>query len=63
MVTWFGNMKTMWKLILGSALTGMLVAVMGGAPVRECCQFVNSCEWSMKITPSQGQTSPSWRTT
>ncbi|MEO7861859.1 MAG: HAMP domain-containing protein, partial [Nitrospirales bacterium] len=30
MVTWFGNMKTMWKLILGFALTGVLVAVMGG---------------------------------
>ena len=30
MVTWFGNMKTIWKLILGFALTGMLVAVMGG---------------------------------
>ena len=30
MVTWFGNMKTMWKLILGFALTGMLVAAMGG---------------------------------
>ena len=30
MVTWFGNMKTMWKLILGFALTGMLVAMMGG---------------------------------
>ena len=30
MVTWFGNLKTMWKLILGFALTGVLVAVMGG---------------------------------
>ena len=30
MVMWFGNMKTMWKLILGFALTGMLVAAMGG---------------------------------
>jgi hypothetical protein len=30
MVTWFGNIKTMWKLILGFALTGVLVATMGG---------------------------------
>jgi methyl-accepting chemotaxis protein len=30
MVTWFGNMKTMWKLILGFALTGVLVVAMGG---------------------------------
>ncbi|TKB71139.1 MAG: HAMP domain-containing protein [Nitrospira sp.] len=30
MVTWFGNMKTMWKLILGFVLTGVLVAAMGG---------------------------------
>ncbi|THJ12731.1 MAG: HAMP domain-containing protein, partial [Nitrospira sp. CG24C] len=30
MVTWFGNLKTMWKLILGFALTGVFVAVMGG---------------------------------
>ena len=30
MVTWFGNIKTMWKLILGFALTGVLVAAMGG---------------------------------
>ncbi|MEK7351262.1 MAG: HAMP domain-containing protein, partial [Nitrospirota bacterium] len=30
MVTWFGNMKTVWKLILGFALTGVLFAAMGG---------------------------------
>ena len=30
MVTWFGNLKTMWKLILGFALTGVFVAAMGG---------------------------------
>ncbi|MEK7351723.1 MAG: methyl-accepting chemotaxis protein [Nitrospirota bacterium] len=30
MMTWFGNMKTMWKLILGFALTGVLVIIMGG---------------------------------
>jgi hypothetical protein len=30
MLTWFGNVKTMWKLIMGFALTGVLVAAMGG---------------------------------
>ena len=30
MATWFGNLKTMWKMILGFVLTGVLVAAMGG---------------------------------
>jgi methyl-accepting chemotaxis protein len=30
MVTWFENLKTMWKLMLGFALTGVFVALMGG---------------------------------
>ena len=29
MVTWFGNLKTMWKLMLGFALMGMIMCVMG----------------------------------
>lgn len=30
MVVWFGNLKTMWKLMLGFALTSMLATVIGG---------------------------------
>ena len=30
MLTWFGNIKTMWKLMLGFALVGVIMAVMGG---------------------------------
>ena len=29
MVTWFGNMKTMWKLMLGFALMGAIMCVLG----------------------------------
>jgi methyl-accepting chemotaxis protein len=30
MMTWFGNIKMMWKLMLGFALVGVFVALMGG---------------------------------
>ena len=29
MVTWFGNLKTMWKLMLGFALMGVIMSAMG----------------------------------
>jgi methyl-accepting chemotaxis protein len=30
MLTWFGNIKTMWKLMLGFALMGAIMCVLGG---------------------------------
>ncbi len=30
MATWFGNLKTMWKLMLGFALMGVIMCVLGG---------------------------------
>ena len=30
MLIWFGNIKTMWKLMLGFAMVGLIMAVMGG---------------------------------
>ena len=29
MVTWFGNMKTMWKLMLGFAVMGVIMCILG----------------------------------
>src|SRR6185295_19560139 len=46
MVTWFGNMKTMWKLMLGFALMSVIVCALGGiaaqglSAVRESLRVV-----------------------
>ena len=34
MLTWFGNMKTMWKLMLGFALMGAIMCALGGAAAQ-----------------------------
>ena len=34
MVTWFGNIKTMWKLMLGFALMGVIMCVLGGVSAQ-----------------------------
>ena len=58
MVTWFGNMKTMWKLILGFALMGVFMCMLGGVAAQGVLSIRESYGWSMKITPSPEQTSP-----
>src|SRR6185295_11295127 len=46
MPTWFGNMKTMWKLMLGFALMSVIMCVLGGisayglAAIRESLRVV-----------------------
>ena len=34
MVTWFGNIKTIWKLMLGFALMGVIMCVLGGVSAQ-----------------------------